>query len=134
MGESLIPREQMEKVSYIRHLPRDGRIVPLLTCFSPGSKEWHLFVEGRPGEIHCLEAEPISGSYLATEPVDPARDLAFPLGTLVTRHLSFLDVLEPIGKLDDILGRCASILEKYHLLWHQRGCYGGSASLLIESE
>lgn len=134
MRESLIPRDQIEKVSYVRHLPRDGRVVPLLTCFSPGSKEWRLFVEGRPGEIHWLDAEPISGSYLATGPVDPARDLEFPLGTLVTRYLSFLDLLEPIGKLDDALRRCAAILEKYHLLWHQRGTYHGSASLLIESE
>src|SRR5688500_17159144 len=62
MRESLIPRDQIEKVSYVRHLPRDGRVVPLLTCFSPGSKEWRLFVEGRPGEIHWLDAEPISGS------------------------------------------------------------------------
>ncbi len=134
MREASIPREQMAKVSYVRHVPRDGRVVPLLACFSPESREWRLFVEGRPGEIDCLDAVPISSSYLATEPVDPAHDLELPLGTLVTRYLSFLDVLEPLGKLEDVLQRCASILEKYHLIWQQRSTAGGSASLLIESE
>ena len=129
-----IPREQLEKVSYIRHIPSDGRSVPLHSYFDPGSREWRLFLEVRPGEIGHLDAEPVSGSYLATEPVDPARDLHLPLGTLVTCHLSFPDVLEPLHKLENGLHRCAAILEKYHLFWRQRRDTGRSSSLLVESE
>jgi len=89
----------------------------------------------RPGELGRLAGgEPISGSYLSLEVVDRGRDFEFPLGTLVAQQMSFLEVLDQLGKIESGVHRCSAVLEKYQILWTTRGSRAKSASLLVQSE
>ncbi len=133
-SESLEVRELL-KLPYLRNVPRDGRIVPLITWYEPTAADWHLYMPVKPGELGRMAGgEPISGSYISSGAADTTGDFEFALGTLVVQHLSFIEVLSELSKLENDVHRCAAILEKYHLLWTTRMGGTRSASLLIQSE
>src|SRR5438094_453823 len=126
---------ELLKLPYLRTIPRDGRIVPLITFYEPAAADWHLYLVVRSGELGRMAgSEPISGSYVASGVADAAIDFEFALGTLVVQYLSFVEVLGQLDKLQNDVHRCAAILEKYHLLWTTRVGGKRSASLLIQSE
>lgn len=127
--------EQLSKLPYLRTVPRDGRIVPLITFYEPAAADWHLHMIVKPGELGRMAGgEPISGSYLSPKVAAPSTDVEFALGTLVIQHLSFIEALDLLDRLQNDVHRCAAILEKYHLLWETRLARDRSASLLVQSE
>jgi hypothetical protein len=126
---------ELSKLPYLRTVPRDGRIVPLITFYEPAAADWHLYWIVKAGELGRIAGgEPISGSYVSSIAADATIDFEFALGTLIVQHLSFVEVLPELGKLENDVHRCAAILEKYHLLWATRAAGKRSASLLIQSE
>lgn len=130
-----IPRSELSKLPFVRNAPDDGRVVALQSCFDHSSREWYLYVPVRPGELGRMAGgEPVSGSYYSTTAVDTTRDLEFPLGTLVTQHLSFPKVLRSYNKLENDVHRCSAILEKYDLLSTRRTQGDVGPQLLVESE
>lgn len=126
---------ELSKLPYLRTVPRDGRTVPLITFYAPVAADWHLYLMVKPGELGRLAGgEPISGSYLSSAAADPGGDVEFALGTLIVRHLSFVEVLDQLHKLENDIHRSAAVVEKYHLLWAARAHGTRSAALLIQSE
>ena len=135
MGSQFLAEEQLRKLPYLRNVPKDGRTVPLLTFFRRTAQDWHLYLPVKPGELGRLAGgEPISGSYLASAPADPGIDFELKLGTLIVQHMSFSDLLEQFGKLENDVHRCSAVLETYDVLWAVRASKERSASLLIQSQ
>jgi len=127
--------EDLRQLPYVQALPRDGRLVPLQPFFDAEVGDWHLYVpHANRSLIRLADGESISGSYLARTAADPNRDLHFPLGTLIVRHLSYVGTLTALGHLENDVHRCAAVLEKYHLIWENRHTSDHAAGLLIESE
>jgi hypothetical protein len=130
-----IPREELSKLPFVRHIPTDGRIVSLQSYYDHATGSWHLYVPVRQGELGRIAGgKPVSGSYFSTGAADPTCDLELPLGTLITQHLSFPDVIREFNKLESDIHRCAAILEKYHLLSSRRYDTRSESSLLVISE
>jgi hypothetical protein len=126
---------ELLKLPYLQTVPRDGRIVPLVTFWEQETADWYLYVVVNPGELGRMAGgEVISGSYVSSRVADPVQDIELSLGTLVFQHLSFVEVLAQFDKLQNDVHRCAAILEKYHLIWEARQRGTKSAALLIQSE
>lgn len=135
MRSEPLGRAELQKLPHLRAVPADGRIVPLVTFFDAQQRDWHLYTIVKPGELGRLAGgEVISGAYMSSAPANAETDLEFVLGTLAFQHLSFVEVLRPLDKLQNDIHRCAAILEKYHLIWTTRQSTARSASLLVQSE
>lgn len=131
----LLSREEIGKLPWLESIPSDGRIVVLQPYYDSDARQWHFYVEHAPGRlIRIADGETISGSYYGREAADPDRDLESPLGTLVTRHLSFEAVVGALGRLDSDVHRFAAVLEKYDLIWRRRAELHFNAPLLVEAE
>lgn len=134
MSQSL-PRDELKKLPYLQRLPDGGRIVSLQSYYAHETHDWHLWLPVRPGELGRIAGgEVVTGSYYAEAPADASRDLEFPLGTLLTMHLSFVPALRQLSKLESDVHRCAAVLEKYHLFSGMRGNKDDDPSLLVVSE
>ena len=130
-----VPKDQLEKLPFVQHIPDDGRIVSLQSYYDHETTDWHLWLPVRPGELGRIAGgEVVTGSYYAVAPADPSRDFELPLGTLLTMRVSFAPVLRQFGKLESDVHRCAAVLEKYHLFSAMRGENSTDASLLVVSE
>lgn len=129
-----ITESEAQQLPYVKIVPSDGRIVPLVTFYDTGTKEWFFHAPHDGSIIRIQDGEVISGSYLANATANPRTDFVFPLGTFVVQHLSFEDILDILAKIENDVHRCAAVLEKYEVLWRKRRELGESASLLIESE
>jgi len=127
--------DDLQQLPYVKSLPRDGRLVPLQPFFDAEAGDWHFYVpHTNTSMIRLADGESVSGSYLGRTAADPSRDLHFPLGTLIVRHLSFAGTLTALGHLENDVHRCAAVLEKYQLIWANRHTSDLAAGLLIESE
>ena len=135
MRSESINKAELSKLPYLRRVPNDGRVAPVLAFWDSGTGEWHLYMVVAPGELgRVATAGMVTGSYIASVPAEPSTDTEFVLGTFVLQHLSFANVLRPIEKIQSDIHHCAAILEKYDLIWRTQGNRARSASLLIQSE
>lgn len=127
--------DHLEELPFVRLVPTDDRVVPLVSFFHVETKDWHVYVRHRRNElIRLAGGDVIDGSYVAKAPADLYSDIQFPLGTLATQRLSFRDVIGALGPLENDIHRCAHILRKYHLFWEEKSRGHSSSSLLVESE
>lgn len=130
-----IPKSRLDLLPFVDHVPTDGRVVPLHSYFDPSASDWHLYLEVEPGTLGRIAGgEPVYGCYLARSVADAGRDVEFPLGTLISQHLSFGTVLRQLWELESDIHQCAATLEKYHLISSQRSQAHSLAGLLVTSE
>lgn len=130
-----ISTDQLDELPYVKLVPKDERIVPLLSLFDAETEDWQLYVRHGAKELIRLAAGDMAdGSYLGKVPADPRNDIHLPFLTLVMHRLSFRDVIGALAPLENDIHRCAQVLRKYHLFWEQRADGHFFSSLLVESE
>ncbi len=126
---------ELEKVPYLVRMPTHGRAAVLRPFFEPESGEWHFYHPVRPGELGRIAGgEPVVGSYLARDAVEPHRDFPFALGTFVVRHISFPRVVEALDRLQGDVCRFAEVLAKYDLIAAHRSHKTFAVGQLLSSE
>jgi hypothetical protein len=124
---------ELAKLPYVQRVPKDGRVVPLLTFFD--GADWYLWIPVKDDELGRMAGgEVISGSYCAASTADPTRDFEFPLGTLINMRASFGPAMSEFAKLESDIHRCAAVLEKYHMFFREPGGHRNDMSLLVVSE
>lgn len=130
-----IPKREIAKVPYISHIPNDGRTIFLLPYFDHGDRDWHLYMEVKPGELgRVAGGESVVGTYFSSKPVDPKRDIYFPLATLIVQHLSFPILAGSLHALELDFHNFAAILEKFLVISLQPKPKRNGASLLVSTE
>src|SRR5438045_2466903 len=132
---SPFPKTDLLRIPYVKHVPLDGRTVPLHSYYSFETDEWHLYLPHDQDHLIRLRGgEPISGSYFADRAVAPDTDIELPLGTLVLSRMSFDDVVHHYHHILNGVLNCAAVLEKYHVLWALADQRGLDAARLVETE
>lgn len=111
------PPEEAKKLPYVKHLPNDGRAISNHSFYDYENKDWILHIPIGHGKLARIAGgEVVVGSYLASQPANPSKDLEFPLGTFLIQHLSFRDIINLLYGLESDFHNCSSILEKYLLI------------------
>lgn len=134
MAMSPITPSELAKIPFVTNPPRDGRAMLLSPFFDATTGEWHAYIEAKPGQlVRVAGGQVVQGTYLARSPDDPGRDLEFFLGTWVSQHLSYPEVVGRFLPIKNTLQHLSACLEKYELFsaapLEQQG-----PSLLAESE
>ncbi len=120
------------KVPYIEFIPRDGRIISLLSYFDETDKTFKQpFPKGN--DIIFLKGEPVQGPYYARSAVDKGKDIYLKLVDLITRHCSFPSTMNTLLGFERDILNSSGIIEKYFILldWFRRKKDALTANLVM---
>jgi hypothetical protein len=108
---------EVEKLPLFRRVPTDGRVLPPLSFYDDRENQWHLYWESPGGKLGRIAGgEVVEGTYISRIAADPENDFEIPVGTFVTRHLSFPKVLPVVFEISHDISSFATVLAKYALV------------------
>jgi hypothetical protein len=106
--------EELKKVPYITHIPRDGRSVFLQPYFDNKDSRWKMFVPQGP-KLAWVFAEPVECSYFAETVADSERDMYMKVADIVTQHYSYPSAMHVLLRIITNIKFSAVVVDKYFL-------------------
>ncbi len=136
-GTASVDAEEINKLPYLKHIPRDGRIVPIQTYYDHQEKQWRIWVvpDGKLQELKV--ADLFHGTYVSDKPVSPDRDHRMPFAETVLKHFCTPALADRMHQASQDLINCLGYIEKYFILLHHAKQYprmNATALLQVELE
>ncbi len=104
--------EELKKIPYLDHFPKDGRIVFSNPYFNPKDKTFKIFIP-QAGKIIWLFAEPVESCYYAENILSESTDLYLSVVDIIGRHYSFDSVMQNLWSIIRDVLNCGVAIEKY---------------------
>jgi hypothetical protein len=135
MRTSNVERGELRKLPYLKHIPEDGRIVPIQFFYDHAERQWHFWdiSKGRLQDVQVFDV--FHGTYLSRRPVSPDSDYRLPFEETVLRHFSTPRISGLLQKVSQDLINSLGYIEKYFiLLSHARRFKDSNATGLLQIE
>lgn len=129
--------QEITKLPYLKHIPRDGRIVPIQTYYDHQEKKWRIWVVPEKTLQELKVDDLIHGTYVSDEPVSPDRDYRMPFAETVLKHFCTPTIADRMHQASQDLINCLGYIEKYFILLHHAKLYprmNATALLQVEME
>jgi len=126
--------EELRKIPYLTHIPRDGRQIKTTAYYDEPTGEWIFMFPAAPDEIGRIAGgAPVRAEYFARQVADSTRDIELPLSTLICQRLSWPEVMMRLEPIESDIHLFCDILEKFELISH-RASNDSFAAYLAASE
>jgi hypothetical protein len=116
MEQLKVDSESLAQLTYVRKVPADERQVFVLPFYVP-TEGFYLAIPNAAQQLIVGRIDGlVDGLYVSIEPADDTKDILFPLGTLIARHLSLPQLWEPYIKIQNDLLNITASFEEYFIL------------------
>lgn len=109
-----VEEEELRKVPYITHIPKDGRSVFLQPFFDKKDKVWKQFVP-QGTKLTWIFAEPVESSYYSEAIADPKKDVYLKVLDVIPRYFSYQSLMDIRFQIMTKIIFSAVVLDKYFL-------------------
>lgn len=135
LGTAAVQKDELSKLPYLSHIPKDGRIVPIQTYYDHANGQWLTWIvhKGALQQLRCIDL--CHGMYVSTNPVSPDTDYPMPFAEIILRHFCTPKISDRMHQASQDLINCLGYIEKYFILLnHARKFKGTNASTLLQIE
>lgn len=126
---------ELTAIPYVKHVPTDGRRIPLSTFYDSAKKQWIVY---RPHENKALEFHTVNlvkGLYVAEAPADPEKDVRCEFAEFVLQHFSVPSMINFNDFLvNDLANQLATIQKYFVILQHVNTFHDKASTDLMYSE